>query len=258
MSHIRTIKPQFFTSEDVVELSLGARLLYIAMWCEADREGRFVWRPKTFKMRYFPADDLDTSVLAGELVDRGLMVLYGDGYAYIPTFAKHQHINPRESASILPIPPHASITRASRVHGASATRDHTSNTSQHACNSRFARTGGKGKGREGDRRVRVASCDDATPAVIAPPPVVTLPLNDGSEYGICAQQVAEWGATYPNVDVPQQLREMRQWSLANPAKRKTKRGVLAFANSWLAREQDKPNHQSGNGRATDDPFKGGI
>jgi hypothetical protein len=242
MSRIRTIKPQFFTSEDIVELSLGARLLYIATWCEADREGRFVWKPKTFKMRYFPADNLDTSVLAGELIDRGLLVLYGDGYAYIPTFVKHQHVNPRESPSILPAP---STTRESHVNHTSSTRRHATVT----CSQ-------EGNGKEGDKRV--ASGDDATPAADASHPFVTLPLNDGSEYGICAQQVEEWSATYPNVDVPQQLREMRQWSLANPAKRKTKRGVLAFANSWLAREQDKPNHQSGNGRAADDPFKGGI
>src|SRR5260370_10239784 len=104
MSRIRTIKPQFFTSEDIVELSYGARLLYIATWCEADREGRFVWKPKTFKLRYFPSDDLDMSALAGELIDRGLIVLYGDGCAHIPTFVKHQHINPHESASILPAP----------------------------------------------------------------------------------------------------------------------------------------------------------
>ena len=85
----------------------------------------------------------------------------------------------------------------------------------------------------------------------------SIPLNDGSEYGIPAQQIGEWIAAYPAVDVAQQLRAMRQWSLANPARRKTRRGVLKFANNWLAREQDKPSHR-GNGRADDDPFKGGI
>ena len=40
MARIRTIKPDFFTSEDIVGLTPEARLLYIALWCEADREGR--------------------------------------------------------------------------------------------------------------------------------------------------------------------------------------------------------------------------
>jgi hypothetical protein len=72
-----------------------------------------------------------------------------------------------------------------------------------------------------------------------PTPVVSLPLNDGSEYGVIATQVAEWSAAYPNVDVPQQLRNMRQWCLAKPKRRKTQRGVLAFVVGWLAREQDR-------------------
>lgn len=104
MARIRTIKPEFFTSEDIVELEPLARLLYIALWCEADKEGRMVWKPKTFKMRYLPGDCCDIESVCGSLVDSGLVVLYGEGLAYIPTFYRHQHINPRESISVLPAP----------------------------------------------------------------------------------------------------------------------------------------------------------
>lgn len=104
MARIRTIKPEFFTSEDIVALTPFARLLYIALWCEADKEGRLVWKPKTFKMRYLPADDVKIDDLCAELVDSGLINLYGDGYAFIPSFHSHQHINPRESESKLPAP----------------------------------------------------------------------------------------------------------------------------------------------------------
>lgn len=104
MARIRTIKPEFFTSEDIVSLSPMARLLYIALWCEADREGRMVWKPQTFKLRYLPADDCDVAALCSEIVDAGLVRLYGDGLAYIPAFTDHQHINPRETPSSLPEP----------------------------------------------------------------------------------------------------------------------------------------------------------
>lgn len=77
-------------------------------------------------------------------------------------------------------------------------------------------------------------------AADASPPVVSIPLNDGSEYGVEAKQVEEWTLTYPAVDVVAELRKMRQWSIANPKKRKTRRGVLAFANTWLSNTQDKP------------------
>lgn len=115
MARIRSIKPEFFTSEDIVSLSPMARLLYIALWCESDREGRMQWKPKTFKMRYFPADSCDIESLCTELIDAGLVALYGEGLAYIPRFATHQHINPRESESILPDP-----NASSRVKHASA------------------------------------------------------------------------------------------------------------------------------------------
>lgn len=110
MARIRTIKPEFFTSEDIVSLSPFARLLYIALWCEADREGRMKWLPKTFKMRYLPADQVDIAALCDEILSAKLIVMYGDGLAYIPAFLDHQHINPRETASNLP-DPHASGTR---------------------------------------------------------------------------------------------------------------------------------------------------
>jgi hypothetical protein len=114
MARIRTIKPEFFTSEDVVGLQPLARLLFIGLWCEADKEGRLAWKPKTFKMRYLPADECDVEALCQALVDRGVVRLYGEGLAHIPTFTTHQHINPRETASALP-DPHASPTRAARV-----------------------------------------------------------------------------------------------------------------------------------------------
>jgi hypothetical protein len=104
MARIRTIKPTFFTSEDIIPLSPMARLLFIGLWCEADRLGRLAWRPTTFRLRYLPTDTCDIHALTAELVERRLVVLYGDGLAYIPTFERHQYINPREPKSDLPAP----------------------------------------------------------------------------------------------------------------------------------------------------------
>ncbi|WP_218509752.1 hypothetical protein [Variovorax sp. dw_308] len=114
MAHIRTIKPEFFTSVDVVGLSPLARLLYIATWLEADREGRLLWKPSTFKLRYFPADNCDIAGLCAELLDAELVVVYGAGYAVVPSFNTHQRVNPREGASRLPAPP-SDMTREARV-----------------------------------------------------------------------------------------------------------------------------------------------
>lgn len=104
MARIRTIKPEFFSSEDIISLSPIARLLYIALWCEADREGRFTWKPNTFKFRYLAGDNCEILEICAELIKIGVVVLYGDGLAFIPQFSKHQHVNPREAKSAHPSP----------------------------------------------------------------------------------------------------------------------------------------------------------
>jgi len=122
MARIRTIKPDFFTSEDIVGLTPLARLLFIATWLEADREGRLEWKPNTLKMRYLPADTCAIATLCDELVGAGLVVLYNEGLAYIPGFTKHQNINGKELASKLPAPPTDDLehSRGARVLDASA------------------------------------------------------------------------------------------------------------------------------------------
>lgn len=96
MARIRTIKPDFFTSEDIVSLSTLARLLFIATWLEADREGRLVWRPKTLKLRYLPGDNCEIEKLADELLHTGLVVTYevgGQTYAETLTSSKRTAMN---------------------------------------------------------------------------------------------------------------------------------------------------------------------
>ena len=69
--------------------------------------------------------------------------------------------------------------------------------------------------------------------------VIALPLNDGTEYGVEQSSVDKWTSLYPAVDVMQELRKMAGWLDANRTKRKTRRGIEKFINSWLAREQDR-------------------
>lgn len=156
MARIRTIKPEFFTSEDIVSLTPLARLFYVSLWCEADREGRLSWKTKTLKMRYFPADECDIDMMATELIDAGLIDLYEDGdkqYAHIPSFAKHQIINNRESASVLPAPKMAKHRDASGTRG-DASRGNFDGASNHridASGTRGDATEGK-EGKEGKER----------------------------------------------------------------------------------------------------------
>jgi len=116
MARIRTIKPEFFTSSDIVKMTPLARLFYVSLWCESDREGRLKWDLDTFKLRYFPGDNCDLETLAEELTSRELIILYeidGKDYAEIPTFKDHQVINNREAESVIPARVKVACTRDS-------------------------------------------------------------------------------------------------------------------------------------------------
>lgn len=105
MARIRTIKPEFFTSESVLSISPLARLFFVGLWCEADREGRLKWKPKTLKFRYLPADSVNIEKLCSELESENMIVTYaidGVDYCEIPGFKSHQVINNRERVSEIP------------------------------------------------------------------------------------------------------------------------------------------------------------
>ena len=75
------------------------------------------------------------------------------------------------------------------------------------------------------------------------PPVIQLPLNDKSLYDITQIMIDEYAELYPNVDILSELIKMKGWLIANPTRRKTKRGIARFINSWLSKEQDSSKNQ---------------
>jgi len=107
MARSRNIKPGFFHNEDLVELPYEYRLLFIGLWCMADREGRLENRPKKIKMQIFPADDLDMPEAILGLSLAKLITLYtidSIDYIYIDNFLKHQHPHHKETKSVIPPP----------------------------------------------------------------------------------------------------------------------------------------------------------
>src|SRR6266704_6234978 len=97
MARIRSIKPEFFTSETVAGLSVHARLTFIGLWTYADDAGRALDNPRLIKAAVWPLDD---DVSAGditrhldELAKSGRLcryVLDGKRYLHFPTWDEHQ------------------------------------------------------------------------------------------------------------------------------------------------------------------------
>jgi hypothetical protein len=103
----RNIKPSFFKNDLLAELPYEARLLFIGLWCMADREGRLEDRPKRIKMELFPADNVDVDELAQCLHGAGFVQRYvveNTAYIQVVNFKKHQSPHVKEAPSIIPAP----------------------------------------------------------------------------------------------------------------------------------------------------------
>ena len=77
MARARNIKPAFFSNEILAELPPLARLLFIGLWCLADRKGRLQDRPKRIKHELLGYDDVTSAE-----VDQMLQQLHENGLLY--------------------------------------------------------------------------------------------------------------------------------------------------------------------------------
>jgi hypothetical protein len=100
MARIRTIKPSFFKNEELADLPMVARLLFIGLWTLADKEGRLENRPKRIKAELFPYDNLDCEKELSRLQSAGFIIRYEFGdlkVIQITNFTTHQRITGKES-----------------------------------------------------------------------------------------------------------------------------------------------------------------
>ncbi|GAA2346725.1 hypothetical protein [Dactylosporangium salmoneum] len=96
MARIRTIKPEFWVDEKVVELDPWARLLFIGMWNFADDQGFIDYAPKRIKMQVFPGDVTDVEPLIDELLKHGLIRAYQSPIGpvlHVTNWGRHQRVD---------------------------------------------------------------------------------------------------------------------------------------------------------------------
>jgi hypothetical protein len=82
MARIRSIKPEFWSSEQIMDLSPMARLLFIGLWNFCDDGGNHPASAKTLKAEVFPSDDITSAsvqLLVDELSSNSLITLYFSG-----------------------------------------------------------------------------------------------------------------------------------------------------------------------------------
>lgn len=253
----RWIKPEFFKHEELFDLeqTLGmpARLTFAGLWCQADREGRFVWRPRTLMHDILPYDGLsvqDFGRLMDALATASFVVKYeigGETFGCFPKWHKHQFINGKEQKSIIPPPTIDGLaqgnkqldllddsTREPHVSHTSSTREPHEQHVNGTCDPRqtsYVPT--EGKGREG-KRIKSGAEQSSSP------PILELPLvKVGTTHTVRSGDIAKWEQVFPGLDVRYHLRKMLLWLENNPKRRKTRRGIDRFVTNWLAEEYEK-------------------
>ena len=76
--------------------------------------------------------------------------------------------------------------------------------------------------------------------------VLTMMIDTGDEYEITESMLKEWQQLHPKVNVLEEMQKMKAWLYANPNKRKTKRGMKRFINSWLSSSKSYSENRSSN------------
>lgn len=116
---IRQLKPDLYLDDEfwsVVESqpTLHLHQAFTGLWCQADREGRFEWRPTMLKTQILPYWNGDFALCLEALLASGFIrryVVAGKIYGCIRSFTKHQRPNNREPLSIIPPPlEHAEVS----------------------------------------------------------------------------------------------------------------------------------------------------
>lgn len=107
MARARNIKPGFFTNDVLAQCEYGARLVFVGLWCIADREGRLEDRPLRIKAQIMPFDNCDIESLLSQLATHGFITRYEVAnckYIQVNNFRKHQNPHVKEGASTIPAP----------------------------------------------------------------------------------------------------------------------------------------------------------
>lgn len=225
MARIRTIKPEFPQSESMGRISREARLLFVLLWTICDDKGKARGNSRILASLLFPYDEDAGKLIDGwiaELEHEGCVARYMvDGSTYIEccNWLKHQKID-KPSPSRLPDFPESSRILANPREPSSSDLD------LDLVPIPVPRPGS-----------RPSSCTE--PQADSLPPVLSIILNCKSLHPITQQDIDDWQALFPAVDVIKELRGMVAWAEANPTRRKTDKGIRRFIVNWLMKEQDR-------------------
>jgi len=209
MARYRTIKPEFWSSEQVMECSPIARLMFIGMWNFADDAGRLSYSAKTIKAQIFPGDEVSLEAIRGmvdELSANGLVSFYiiDDKEYLLITGWHHQKIDKPQKPRH-PAPP----------------ADHSPNVRRMVATERE---------KEREREEKPASAG-STKAYAFEDGIIKLNQKD----------LETWSKAFSNLDLPAELLSLSKWAESEGKNWfHAVKGALAKRNREVKAAKEKP------------------
>ena len=239
MAERRMFAKTIIDSDAFLDMPITSQLLYFHLSMRADDDG-FVNKPKSI-MRMIGCKDDDLMLLFG----KKFLIPFESGVVVIKHWKIHNYIRRdtytetkyKEEKATLEMDENNAYRLVSGDPLELCDESVTGTSTQDRL----------GKDRLGKGSIDILPGAEAAPAPQEPPKqkkpsspvVISIILNDKTEYEITEDDISAWSELYQSVDIIQELRKMKGWADANPSKRKTRNGIKRFINTWLAREQDK-------------------
>lgn len=241
----RILKESICTSDSIDSLSWYEEVFFYRLIVNCDDYGRFDARPKILKARLFPLktdireDAVVTSLVRLQLAGIIIVYMYDERpYLQLVTWGNHQQI--RNKKSKYPELSESDIVDFQDWEKEKITVQDFENICNQLISSEIKcpRNPIQSESNLNPNPNSMSGAKASAP-IISKPPVISLLLNDKTEFGVLQSDIDEWSSLYPAVDVLQELRKMKGWLDANPSRRKTRKGIKRFITNWLAKEQDK-------------------
>ena len=239
---IRTIKPEFWRSDDIACLDLPTRLLYIGLWSYVDDAGRGIDNPSSIAADLYAPDlarddganapEVFARVRGGlaTLSDNGLIRRYqsdGRRFLHVVAWTKHQRID-KPTRSRFPEPPAEQASDKGEHEAPRSLPESSANPREASANPPEDSTAGTGE--QGNRGTGEAS-GELPPA--ATPKTAAKKTAYPPDWEPAANQIAY--ADEHNIDLWAEAEKFRDRNLAEGSKYAD--WDRAFAN-WLRRGND--------------------
>lgn len=237
MSRQRFIHPEIFESEDFLSLPHGARLLFIAMFTLADDHGRGRGGHSHLAGAAFPGEIVPIQDWIGAVTSRKMARFYevnGSIYYDLPTWVKWQKPKYVAASKIPEFAPRKVRAKPGTNLGQIGPE---SGTNPDTGSNRVV-IGRGGEGRGGDPPSEGSAEPETAPAS-APPHGPVFPVTGPpGDWPLPPDLDAELRTAYPTLDAETVYREARAWLVANPTRRKTRRGMGRFLLFQFQRAQN--------------------